>query len=355
MKKILFLFSLVLSSAVFAQTEVTTYRPGVTEEGITYFLPKTALHVVVEAKCVTHIPGEYAKYAENYLRRKDVPQTRYEEWSVENISVVPFGVCDTSKVYSIKLRPKTAAPLVNMTPDGILLAVNSESEIPERLVQPSVRMASVMTAAKDFKTEEILSAGSVAKMAELTANEIFDIRENRSLLMKGQADYMPKDGEQLRLMLEGLDQQEAALLRSFCGTTEERRHTFTIDYVPIGNVKDQVLFRFSKHFGMVDVEDPVGEAYTLSLEKRDMMKAAPADPKKKKESNDLRYIVPGRAQITIDDAHHRKVYQAEMPLAQFGFVEHLGGDLFNKNYNVTVTLSPVTGALLRINNNAEKE
>lgn len=50
------------------------------------------------------------------------------------------------------------------------------------------------------------------KMAELAANEIYDIRENRSLLAKGQADFMPKDGTQLKMMMEQLDKQEAGLL-----------------------------------------------------------------------------------------------------------------------------------------------
>ena len=354
MKKTVFFCFLFLSTLAFAQTEVTAYRPGVTQEGITYCLPKTVLHVVVEAKCISRKPGEFCKYAELYLRRKDVPQTEYDEWSVTSVSVVPYGVCDTSKVYSIKLRPKTSAPLVSMTDDGLLLAVNDEAEQPAPLPQPSSGLIATDADSKDYKTEEILSAGSLSKMAELTANEIYDIRENRSLLTKGQADFMPKDGEQLRLMLDGLEAQEAGLMRLFCGTSVEHRHVFTFDYIPIDKVEDQVLFRFSKHFGMVDADDPVGEAYTISVDKKKMMQAAPQDSKKKKEVFDLRYIVPGRAEITIADSHSKKVYQAEMPLAQFGYVEHLGGDLFNKNYKVSVHLSPVTGALLRINNEAEK-
>ena len=84
----------------------------------------------------------------------------------------------------------------------------------------------------DFKTEEILSAGSTPKMAELTANEIYDIRENRALLTKGQADFMPKDGEQLRLMLANLDQQEEGLLQLFRGTDVKETHILAFDITP---------------------------------------------------------------------------------------------------------------------------
>lgn len=46
-------------------------------------------------------------------------------------------------------------------------------------------------------TEEILIAGSTAKMAELVAKEIYNIRESKNSLTRGQADYMPKDGAAL--------------------------------------------------------------------------------------------------------------------------------------------------------------
>ena len=63
-----------------------------------------------------------------------------------------------------------------------------------------------------YLTEEILAAGSTAKMAELTAREIYDLRENRSLLIKGQADFMPQDGQQLKLMLQQHNQVHLHLL-----------------------------------------------------------------------------------------------------------------------------------------------
>lgn len=114
----------------------------------------------------------------------------------------------------------------------------------------------------DFKTEEILSAGSTSKMAELTANEIYDIRENRALLTKGQADFMPKDGEQLRLMLANLDQQEEGLLQLFRGTDVKETHILAFDITPTQDVEKLPLFNFSKYLGVVDADDPAGTPYT---------------------------------------------------------------------------------------------
>lgn len=99
---------------------------------------------------------------------------------------------------------------MSLTNDGRLLSVNAKSSVnDEQLPVASVTKVQQKTVnGADFKTEEILSAGSTAKMAELAANEIYDIRENRGLLTKGQADFMPKDGEQLKLMLANLDTQK---------------------------------------------------------------------------------------------------------------------------------------------------
>ena len=80
--------------------------------------------------------------------------------------------------------------------------------------------------------EETLAAGSTAKMAELIAQDIYEIRESRNLLVRGQADNMPKDGEQLRLMLNQLDKQDQAMTSLFIGITEKDTTEHTITVIP---------------------------------------------------------------------------------------------------------------------------
>ncbi len=53
-------FFLAISSPLLAQTEVTPFRPGVTTEGVCYFLPKTMFEVVVTAEKAVTKPGEFA-------------------------------------------------------------------------------------------------------------------------------------------------------------------------------------------------------------------------------------------------------------------------------------------------------
>lgn len=340
---------LPLSAA--AQTEVGTYQPGVTAEGITYFLPTTQIRVLVTATRTHHTPGEFCNYAERYLRLKDVTQTPYDEWKIQEIEIIPFGTADKSKAYSIKLKSKTSAPFVQLTPDGRLLAINSPSkEEEEELPLPAIiKDQSPKINGADFKTEEILSAGSTSKMAELTANEIYDIRENRNLLTKGQADFMPKDGEQLRLMLANLEVQEKGLMQLFKGTSTTDTHVFAFDVNATENITKHALFSFSKYLGMVDTDDPAGTPVYISIEDQKTLPtpAAEKEGKSKKEPNDVRYIIPSRASVRVFSDEEEYVSQS-VAMAQFGRVEHLGGELFNKKETTHLQLSPVTGNIVRI-------
>ena len=170
----------LLALTATAQTEVAAYQPGVTADGITYFLPRTCLRVAVTARHTRHEPGEFCAYAERYLRLKDVPQTAYDTWTIEKVELVPYGEADKTEAYSIKFKTKTSAPLVGLAKDGRLLSVNTNATEEKALPTESVTPDAAKTLnASDYKTAEILAAGSVAKMAELTANEIYDIRENR--------------------------------------------------------------------------------------------------------------------------------------------------------------------------------
>ena len=342
----------LLSLGAKAQTEVTAYTPGLTEDGITYFLPATSLRVVLTATKTHHTPGEFCEYAERYLRLKDVPQTAYDTWTIDDVKIVPYGVADKSKAYSIKFKQKTSAPYVSLTNDGRLLSVNAKSSVnDEQLPVASVTKVQQKTVnGADFKTEEILSAGSTAKMAELAANEIYDIRENRGLLTKGQADFMPKDGEQLKLMLANLDTQEDGLMQLFRGSASSEIHVVVFDVTPVQDIDRQVVFNFSKYLGVVDADDPAGTPVYISVKDQKSLPevvAAEANGKAKKEVADLRYATPGRALVKVFSADKEFVSQS-VPVAQFGRVEHLGGELFNKKTTTHVQLSPVTGGIVKI-------
>lgn len=340
-----------------AQTTISEYRPGVTTDGAVYFLPRTAIRVSVLVEKTSYTPGDFASYAQRYLRLNDVslePQTSYR---VVGISQTPFGVADQQKGFSVKFNAKTVAANVALADDGRLLSINAEPtpEVQPQPFEPAPKGPALQP--RRYMNEEILAAGSTAKMAELTSREIYDLRENRSLLIKGQADFMPQDGAQLKLMLAQIDEQEKALTTLFQGTTVRDTSEYVINFVPEGPVKRQHLFRLSQQLGLVDADDLSGAPYYICIEDLDAVPAtdldAAAKTKKKEYESGVYVNVPGRMRSTIY-AGIDQVDQKELPAAQFGNVELLSADLFNKHYTTRLWVSPVTGAVERLDAEMKK-
>lgn len=351
--RLLFLNSLItlllsISSNTTAQTEIRPYQPGITTEGITYFLPQTRLHIVVRAQRESYTPGEYAAYAQRFLDAPNVEQQPFDTWTLQSIEVTPYGVADRTQAYTIKLNHKTSAPLVELAPDGRLLSVNTTADALPTLEAPSVKKISKdKPQGNKYKTQEILRAGSTAARAEITAQEIYDIRENRGLLAKGQADFNPKDGEQLKTMMAQLDQRENGLLSLFLGTKTMEEHVVTFEVTPQQAQQTLELFRFSRYLGLVDANEVAGTPIQLQMSDQLTLPEAEESPKKKKEMEDLRYRIPSNAAVRIFD-NERVWFDGIIPIAQFGRIEHLGGVLFNKKFNTKVRLSPITGRVEKL-------
>ena len=354
MKRLSFIICsfLLFFSSSFAQTEVEVFRPGVTLDGVNYFLPKTTFRIVLVAEKTVTVPGEFASYADRYLRQKDVPTTEYVTWTLKSLSLIPIGVPDSTKAYNIKVKSKTSAPLVSLTDDGLLIGINTEVSPEPAPVLPAAVPAPKAVNGRNFMTHDILAAGSTAKMAQLTAEEIYDIRDSRNALIRGEADNTPKDGAQLKLMLDNLDQQLHALESLFKGQELTSTEVFTFDYLPLLGLPEtdnrQLLCRFSQRLGLVDVDDLSGEPLWLTVRAVGSLPQSVDDPaaaKKKAKMEQGVYVnVPQRAQVTISTAT-QKLLATELPICQLGTTEVLSDALFNKKLETRVTLYQQTGSV----------
>ncbi|UKK50688.1 DUF4831 family protein [Prevotella sp. E13-17] len=338
--------------AAMAQTQLSNYQPGVTPEGAVYFLPKTAIkfHILVEKS--TFQPGDFASYAHRYLRLVDVGQEPSVSCRLLGVRQEAVAIADSTKAYAVKFNAKTVAANVALSQDGCLLAINAAPAKTANDFEPfeaAPRQEPVN--ARTLLNEEILAAGSTAKMAELTAREIYDLRENRNLLIKGQADFMPKDGAQLRLMLNQLEQQDRALSSLFVGTTRKDTTEYVVTATPDGPFTHQLLFRLSDVNGVVDTDDLSGAPFYLTVE--DMNTVPPVDEeaaaknKKKPFEAGIYVNVPGRMRVTLFEGI-TPIQTEEHPAPQFGNVELLSGELFNKRYTTHLWLNPLTGAVERL-------
>ena len=353
-----------LSSGL-AQTQISSYRPGATTDGAIYYLPKTALRVSVKVEKTVYQPGDFCRYAQRYLRLNDVQQEPSVSYRVVGIEQEAVPVPDTTKVYALKFNAKSAAANIELSDDGCLLGINAapqalpsspEGDTADKFARKAIEAPSgavggasgSSSSVRRYLTEEILAAGSTAKMAELTAREIYDLRENRTLLIKGQADFMPKDGEQLRLMLQQLDEQDRALTSLFAGVTICDTTEHFILVLPETVRERRVLFRLSQIDGLVDPDDLSGSPYYIVIDNLNALPAvdelAAAKTKKKQYEAGVYVNMPGRLRSTIYQGIDQLLSQ-EFPAPQFGYVELLSADLFNKRYTTHLWVNPLTGAV----------
>lgn len=321
--------------------------------GNTYYLPATAMRFQFLVEKTVYTPGELATYAQRYMKKADVRQEPYTEYRIISTEMTPIGVPDTTKQFQLSTDRRFSIGEVHRSESGILLAINDQPKAqPEPATFTPARKKRHLNP-KDFMNEDILTAGSTAKMAELTAQEIYDIRDSRNQLQRGQAENMPKDGQQLRIMMDGLDTQERALMQMFEGQTDCDTTQVTIEYLPTEAVERQLLFRFSRYFGFCDTDDLAGAPYYISIV--DERNAKPDEPKgkekKQKDELGLNVNVPGRIQATLYK-EDQLMEKYTLYAAQFGKTEPLSADLFGKKMTSKIVLSPTTGAIESIKEEA---
>ena len=352
MKKGFLILSMLASLNGIAQTEVSDYNttPGINAEGVTYFLPRTLIEISLEAEKEEYIPGEFSDYANKFLRVQGISNSPYTIWNIKGMTIKTVGTRDPQKGYTIKLKDKSIASLVELSEEGVLLSINqpvsqkpytpSNDDTPkEKDINP-----------KDFLSEEILSATSTAKMAELVAKEIYNIRESRNAILRGQIDNMPKDGEALKIILANLDEQENALVAMFKGktSTQKEKRTFVLSPDSI-DIEKNVLFRFSSKLGVVDADDLSGAPIYYSIKDITDLPQPIVDKKAKKVKGPqgVVYNTPGKALLKIYN-NKEVFYEEELSVGQYGNTDVLAVDLFNKGATTRISFDPVTGAVRNI-------
>lgn len=312
-------------------------------EGAMYYLPKTELRFNLLIEKTTFTPGEFAIYSERFLK-KTAQTEAGESYRIVGIEMYTTSIPDTGKQFVLPIDKKHSIFETDIT-DGMLTAINTKSR---RIEAPKPFVAHPSAAAPnphDFMSEDILKAASTAKMAELTAREIYDIRASRNELSRGEADYMPKDGEQLRLMFASLDRQESILSQTFTGVNRIDTVQQTIIFVPEKAGK-QMIFRFSKKLGLVDNDNLAGAPYYINIEDLHILPEVQDDVEGLKPSKDIPVTIcnPGKIKVTISEGS-KAIKAFEAYAAQFGQPVNLSANLFGKKFTTRLRLNPITGGI----------
>ena len=316
-------------------------------EGTSYYLPKTAMKFTLTVEKTQYEPGQFAGYAQRYMKQDDVQLEASTTYRIVDTRMHNIAMPDTAKHFTLSLDKRYTISTVERTDNGQLLAINAE---PKHVTEPAPFVPARKPRAlnpRDFMNEDMLTAGSTAKMAQLIAQEIYDIRDSRNQLQRGQAEFMPADGQQLRIMMDGLNTQERALRQVFEGTTVKDTTEVTLVFVPTENVDRQLFFRFSRHFGLVDNDDLSGVPYYITVyTDAKATDDGEAQKKEKKDKDDIGLVVntPQKVRATLY-CENKVVDSYEFNAGQFGGTESLSGALFGKKLTTQIVLNPITGGI----------
>lgn len=332
-------------SFVDAKAQVSVFNPAVTADGVNYILPKTQLQVKVSAIKTVFVPGEYARYADRYLRLSDARSDAETSWRITSVTARTVGEPDTLKRYTVKVKDKNLLPKVQLTRSGLMMAINTNAHEPlaDFDVEPDYSTDHRLDYRK-YYNEEMLSATSSSKLAELMAQEILDIRDSKNQIKRGQVESMPKDGESFHICLDALDLQEEALMQAFVGYTDtlycERVYAIT----PDKDIDKEVLLRFSKKLGYVDSDDLSGEPVYVSITDKHTVTLPTEKEAAKRKLTGLVYNVPSMADVQVFSGSGN-YFSGEMPFAQYGTVDVLGPTLFRKDVTTKVVFDTATGGV----------
>lgn len=342
MKKILSIIVL----AIFAMAQSTAQ----TKEGnFSYYLPRTEVRVALLIEKTTYTPGQLADYADLLFKEK-ASNTASTSYRIVGASITTAGIPDQEKKFDLIVDKKHSIFSIDCDRNGVLKAINTKAA--ETITKAPFKSARKPTALNpnDYMNQDILSSGNLPKMARLVSQEIYDIRDSRSQLSRGEAEFMPKDGEQLKIMLSQLDTQEKALMQTFEGVTTTDTTEITMTFIPEKTVDKKMIFRFSKHFGLSTADDLSGNPYYALITDENVMAEAPAqDEEAKKHKDDLEIGInlPGKVKIEITDGQN-SILTTDAYIAQYGRVEMLSGSLFGKKYTSRVILDSTTGAVVSL-------
>lgn len=338
------LLSAILLAAASVAAATAQNAPG----GVTYFLPKTAVEIALRIEKTTYTPGRLAEYSEIYFKKAADTKPRVS-YRIVGVDFRPTAVPDSAKMFSVMIDKKHSIVSLDCDRNGVLMAINDKAR---PTAQPTAFKPAPKPAAlnpEDYMSQDILSSGNLPTMARLVAQEIYDIRDSRNQLSRGEADFMPKDGEQLKLMLAQLNTQEQALTQVFQGTTERDTTEQVVTIIPTKGEKKMLAFRFSRHFGLTANDDLAGAPYYAVVDDEHIIDELPATGDSKKQKDDLQIGVslPGKIKLSLT-ADGRTIAQYSTYAAQFGRVEMLSGALWGKKITSHIVLNPVTGNVVSL-------
>ena len=344
---------LLAAAALHAQQTVRMNAIKSNNYGVVYSLPKTSVVVTLKIKKTVYKRGEFYQYSQRYLNIDPITESR-TQYSIEDVVIDNVGVANPEQSYMVVFNPKSVAPFVELTEDGLIAAINTDADIIQKTKITLPEADEAPLNARRFLSEEVLAAGSTGKQAELVSRQIFDLRRSKNDILIGEADNMPPDGEAYKIVISQINNQEKALSELFTGSTQSEYFTKQLTIIPENNDIDRlVIGRFSEKLGLVDSDNLAGAPIYLSLKSKipvanQFMNDKERAAFEKKLADGVVYNIPAKAQLSLE-FNNKTLYNQEIDVVQYGVQDVLTKRMLdNKKQPIKVLFFPNLGAIKQI-------
>lgn len=318
-------------------------------EGVIFALPTTMLRVRVEAEVEMCKVGPYYRYSNKYLNLTDVITEDKTTWRLISATISSYGKSGDQNTQKYKMIAMNAVcPSVCTTSDGVIMGVNVEAQQPINETISQELELPILTFDNVQLDRTILTKTSTATMAEEVALSIYDLRDKRLSLLGGEEPVVLQDAGSYEKVLSEIDRLEKDLVSMFAGKRVKVRVVKYYDIMPdCYGASSQVLLRFSDKDGFLDAMDLNGKPVyvDMSFTKPAQVNALSAQSKERraKPLYGLRYIQPATVNVKVID-RNKLIGESNVLCSQGGQILTLPADVLLQS-NVSIKLSPVTGAL----------
>lgn len=328
-------------------------------DGVVYALPRTGIHIKVQAFKETFQPGPYAAYAEQLLGIKNVKTRPSVNWLIEEVTMETFSEPDPEQVH--KALGEVASN-INLAPDGCIAGIHTEQTLVAIKKLPTNQVGQTTGISEPdyfqyYTDSPLYSAGDSTnnyrpvKLSEeqkisKAAQRILECRRLQFEIAAGLVDELPPDGEAYKASLKELKKTEEDYMSLFVGKYKTAKKTFGFDYIPKYDGKSEAVFRISEENGIVPASDLSGKPVMIEFDVEKELNQKFAEMAKSNNpaagESGVYYRVPGKATIRL--IHDMNVIATgRATIAQFGTVAAVTENLLLGNH--ALVWDPETGVI----------
>jgi len=350
-------------SNAFSQNRVihiSSDKDTVKRNGLLYALPLTIIKVDITVKKIETIKGPYAVYANKFLGLKNVIYSNHTKYKINKVNISTYSQPDPDHFYLVEhsksKKSKNRMNLtLNLTESGLIHNVNADIPVMEEEESfetvgngvdefPDIfkyyaddnlfEQIDTVIETYDMDTitieKQVLKKTLVEKSLEQRAREaaeyIIKLKQNRFNLLSGYQEVPYGEGA-VEYMNEHLENLENEYLKLFTGLTFTKELHYSFTYIPelSGEIKSEMIFRFSDRYGILDKSKTLGENVLITIERAGYTREMSSYVNKRignRKSAGIVYRIPEYAKVSINYGGNILTCK-RIPISQFGVVTSL--------------------------------